>query len=401
MRRRTIDDLSPEILRGRRALVRVDFNVPMDEDGAVRDATRVEASLPTLRALLEAESRPVLLSHLGRPKGEADPRYSLRGVAKVLEDLLEAPVEFFPETDTDAAVQESQSLEPGRVLLLENTRFLPGETRNDPALSKRLARLGDFYVNDAFGSTHRAHASVVGVTEFLRPAVAGRLVESELEAMGALRSPKGRPFVVAFGGAKIADKIALIETFLDRADVLLVGGAMANTFLAAKGFDMGASLIEEEAIEVAAGFLERPGSGLRLPTDLVIAEAGARDASRSRIVRADAIPEGMAAFDIGPETRETFAHAIGESRTFFWNGPMGLFERPGFDSGTVRVAEAAAGATAEGAFTVVGGGDSASAIRQAGLAEAVSHVSTGGGAALEYLAEGSLPGIEALDEAPR
>jgi phosphoglycerate kinase len=401
MRRRTIDDLSPEILRGRRALVRVDFNVPMDDDGTVRDATRVEASLPTLRELLEAEARPVLLSHLGRPRGEPDPKYSLRTVAKVLEELLEAPVSFFPETDTDPAVQESQALEPGAVLLLENTRFLPGETKNDPALSKRLARLGDFYVNDAFGSTHRAHASVVGVTEFLRPAVAGRLVESELEAMSALRAPSSRPFVVAFGGAKIADKIPLIETFLDRADVLLVGGAMANTFLAARGLPMGASLVERDAIEVAAGFLERPGGALRLPTDLVIAEPGAPDASRSRIVRADAIPEDMAAFDIGPETREVFANAIGESRTFFWNGPMGLFERPGFDSGTVRVAEAAAGATAEGAFTVVGGGDSASAIRQAGLADAVSHVSTGGGAALEYLAEGTLPGIEALDEAPR
>ena len=336
MRRRTIDDLSPEILRGRRALVRVDYNVPMDDDGTVRDATRVEASLPTLRVLLEAAARPVLLSHLGRPKGEPDPKYSLRSIAKVLEDLLEAPVAFFPETDTDAAVQETQSVEPGSVLLLENTRFLPGETKNDPALSKRLARLGDFYVNDAFGSTHRAHASVVGVTEFLRPAVAGRLVESELEAMSALRSPKSRPFVVAFGGAKIADKIPLIETFLERADILLVGGAMANTFLAAKGLPMGASLVEEEAIEVAGAFLDRPGGGLRLPTDLVIAEPGARDASRSRIVRLDAIPEGMAAYDIGPETRETFAHAIGESRTFFWNGPMGLFERPGFDSGTVR-----------------------------------------------------------------
>lgn len=400
MRRRTIEDLSPEVLRGRRALVRVDYNVPMDEDGTVRDANRVEASLPTLRRLLESGARPVLVSHLGRPKGKPDPRYSLRPVAAVLEGLLEAPVVFFEETDTDGAVKASQSLEPGSVLLLENTRFLPGETKNDPALSKRLARLGDLYVNDAFGSTHRAHASVVGVTEFLRPAVAGLLVESELESMSALRSPRGRPFVVAFGGAKIADKILLIEELLERADVLLVGGAMANTFLRAKGLPTGTSLVEEEALDVAAGFLARPGNGLRLPTDLVIAEPGALDASRSRIVRAEAIPDGMSAFDIGPETRETFAHAIAESRTFFWNGPMGLFERPGFDSGTVRVAEAAAGATAEGAFTVVGGGDSASAIRQAGLAGAVSHVSTGGGAALEYLAAGTLPGIEALDEAP-
>jgi phosphoglycerate kinase len=401
MRRRTIDDLSPEVLRGRRALVRVDYNVPMDDDGTVRDAARVEGSLRTLRRLVEAGARPVLLSHLGRPKGEPDPRYSLRPVAAVLEKLLGAPVRFLEKTDGEEAVKASTMLQPGSVLLLENTRFLPGETKNDPALSKRLARLGDFFVNDAFGSTHRAHASVVGVTEFLRPAVAGLLVESELEALSSLRSPRARPFVVAFGGAKIADKVPMIETLLERADILLIGGAMANTFLRAQGMSMGASLVEEEAVEAAADFLERPGNGLRLPTDLVIAEQGAADASRSRIVRVDAIPDGMAAYDIGPETRETFAQAIGESRTFFWNGPMGLFERPGFDSGTVRIAEAAAGATAEGAFTVVGGGDSASAIRQAGLAGAVSHVSTGGGASLEYLAAGTLPGIEVLDEASR
>jgi phosphoglycerate kinase len=376
----------------------VDYNVPMDEDGTVRDTNRIEASLPTLKYLLEHGARPVLLSHLGRPKGEVVARYSLAPVAPILSELLGAPVEFLSETDTEAAVKASRALAPGSVLLLENTRFLPGETKNDPELSGRLARLGDLFVNDAFGSTHRAHASVVGVAELMDPAVAGLLVESELEAFAELRNPRERPFVVAFGGAKISDKIPLIEAFLERADAVLIGGAMANTFLKAAGYGMGESLVEDEALEVAGAFLARREHRLSLPTDLVVAEAGAPDASLSAIVPVNRVPPDRAAFDIGPKTRETFQHAINESRTFFWNGPMGLFERPGFDSGTVAVALAAAEATAEGAFTVVGGGDSASAIRQAGLSGAVSHVSTGGGAALEYLAQGSLPGLEALDK---
>ncbi len=397
MRPKTLRDLDPDELRGKRVLVRVDYNVPMDEDGTIRDPNRIEASLPTLRYLLEHGARPVLISHLGRPKGTVVPRYSLAPVAPVLEQLLGAPVQFVAETDTEAAVEATRQMEEGSVLLLENTRFLPGETRNDRDLSERLARLGDLFVNDAFGSTHREHSSVVGVAGILSPAVAGYLVESELEAFAELRNPRERPFVVAFGGAKISDKIPLIEAFLERADAVLIGGAMANTFIRASGLGTGTSLVEEDALEVAAGLLGRPEHRLSLPTDVVVAEAGARDATLSEIVPIDAIPDDLAAFDIGPESRETFAHAIGESRTFFWNGPMGLFEIPGFDSGTVRVARAAAEATAEGAFTVVGGGDSASAIRQAGLAGAVSHVSTGGGAALEYLAQGSLPGLDALD----
>ena len=307
-------------------------------------------------------------------------------------------MQFLAETDTEAAVRASRELPPGSVLLLENTRFLPGETKNEPGLSERLARLGDLFVNDAFGSTHRAHSSVVGVAGLMDTAVAGLLVESELEAFAELRNPRERPFVVAFGGAKISDKIPLIEAFLERADAVLIGGAMANTFLKAAGHEMGESLVEIEALDVAAEFLERPEHRLSLPSDLVVAEAGAPDATTSTIVAVDRVPADRAAFDIGPKSRETFEHAIHQSRTFFWNGPMGLFERPGFDSGTVAVARAAAEATAEGAFTVVGGGDSASAIRQAGLSGAVSHVSTGGGAALEYLAQGSLPGLEALDK---
>ncbi len=397
MRPKTLRDLDPDEIRGKRVLVRVDYNVPMDEDGTIRDANRIEGSLPTLRYLLEHGARPVLVSHLGRPKGEVVPRYSLAPVALELGRLLGAPVQFVAETDTDAAVEATRQMEEGSVLLLENTRFLPGETRNDPDLSERLARLGDLFVNDAFGSTHREHSSVVGVAGILSPAVAGYLVESELEAFAELRNPRERPFVVAFGGAKISDKIPLIEAFLERADAVLIGGAMANTFIRASGLGTGTSLVEEEALDVAAGLLGRPERRLSLPTDVVVGEAGAPDSTRSEIVPIDAIPDDRAAFDIGPESRDTFARAIGESRTFFWNGPMGLFEIPGFDSGTVRVARAAAEATAEGAFTVVGGGDSASAIRQAGLAGAVSHVSTGGGAALEYLAQGSLPGLDALD----
>ena len=398
MRTKTIRDLDPAALKGRRALVRVDFNVPMDEDGTVRDTNRIEASLPTLRYLLQHGARPVLLSHLGRPKGEPVARYSLAPVAPILSELLGAPVQFLGETDSEAAVRASRELPSGSVLLLENTRFLPGETKNDHGLSERLARLGDLFVNDAFGSTHRAHSSVVGVADLMDTAVAGLLVESELEAFAELRNPRERPFVVAFGGAKISDKIPLIEAFLERADAVLIGGAMANTFLKAAGHDMGKSLVENEALEVAAEFLARPEHRLSLPADLVVAEAGAPDATTSTIVAVSRVPADRAAFDIGPKSRETFEHAIHQSRTFFWNGPMGLFERPGFDSGTVAVARAAAEATAEGAFTVVGGGDSASAIRQAGLSAAVSHVSTGGGAALEYLAQGSLPGLEALDK---
>ncbi len=394
MRPKTLRDLSPAELKGRRALVRVDYNVPMDEDGTIRDTTRIEASLQTLRYLLEHGARPVLLSHLGRPKGEPVPRYSLAPVAPVLQELLGEPVQFLPETDTDAAVQATRDMPERSVLLLENTRFLPGETSNDAELSERLARLGDLFVNDAFGSTHRAHASVVGVAGLLDPAVAGFLVEAELEAFAELRNPRERPFVVAFGGAKISDKIPLIEAFLERADAVLIGGAMANTFLR-RGTE-GASVVEEEAVETAADFLRRPQHRLSLPTDLVIAQDGAPDATRSEIVPASGVADGMAAFDIGPDTRERFAHAIGEARTFFWNGPMGLFERPGFDSGTVRVARAAAEATAEGAFTVVGGGDSASAIRQAGWPSSVARVDRWG-AALEYLAQGSLPGLDALD----
>ncbi|HSM08321.1 MAG TPA: phosphoglycerate kinase [Gemmatimonadota bacterium] len=398
MNRRSVRSLDRESLHGRRALVRVDYNVPIGTGGRIEDATRIEATLPSLRLLLGAGARPVLISHLGRPGGKVVEDLSLRPVAAALEELLGTPVRFRADTDTDEAVAATRALPAGEVMLLENTRFLPGETKNDAGLARRLARLGDVYVNDAFGSTHRAHASVVGVTEHLRPSVAGLLVEAELEALSRLREGHERPFVVAFGGAKISDKMPLVEAFVDRADTLLVGGALANTFLAAAGREVGRSLVEQEAVPFAREILERSDIELRLPVDLVVGVPG-DEAGERRVVSAEKIPADMAAYDIGPDTRAEFAAVIRDARTFFWNGPMGWFEAEGYDAGTRAVAVAAAESAQAGAFCVIGGGDSARAVHEADLADRVSHVSTGGGAALEYLAHGTLPGLEALDEA--
>ena len=392
---RTLRDLESSEVARKRALVRVDYNVPL-EGGRVADATRVEASLPTLRWLLERDVRPVLLSHLGRPGGEPRDDLSLAPVARTLEDLLGSPVRFAAPCDGQEAREAVRALEFGQTLLLENTRFLPGETKNDRDLARRLARLGDLFVSDAFGSLHRAHASTVGVTEFLRPAVAGLLVEREVERLGALADPP-RPFVVAFGGAKIGDKIELLRAFLDRSDRLLVGGAMANTFLRARGHAMGRSLVEEEAVDFAREILDAAGDRVELPSDLTVTDGVGDPASRVWTVRADRVPEDAAAVDIGPVTQEAYGSALTGSASFFWNGPMGLFEDERFAAGTFALARAAARATEAGCLTVIGGGDSASAVRAAGLSDAVSHVSTGGGAALEYLSKGRLPGLEALD----
>jgi len=397
--RKSLRDLAPSELDGRRVLIRVDYNVPLNEDGSVGDVTRVEATIPTLRYVMDHGGRPVLLSHLGRPKGQVVPSLSLAPVAPVLAELLGAPARFVASTDSSEAVDAIESLPRGEVLLLENTRFLPGETENDLDLAARFARLGDLFVNDAFGSTHRAHASVVGVTEFLHPAVAGFLVQNELEALNTLRAAGRRPFVVILGGAKIGDKIGLLETFLESADVVLIGGAMANTFLAASGARTGLSLVEEVAVPTARHFLDSGADKLRLPSDLIVAPPDAADATAAEVVAANCVPPNRAALDIGPDTRAAFGAIVRDAATVFWNGPMGVFERRGFDAGTVEVALAVADCTAGGGFTVIGGGDSASAIRQAGLSDAVSHVSTGGGASLEFLAKGTLPGIEVLDPA--
>lgn len=394
--KRRLRDLTVDELRGRRALVRVDYNVPMGDDGEVADPTRIRASFPSLRHLLEGGARPVLMSHLGRPGGRPRPDLSLAPVARVLERSLECPVRLLggPDEQAERATREG---EPGTLFLLENVRFLEGETSNDPEVARALARLGDFYVNDAFGACHRSHASTVGAARLLRPAAMGLLVEAELEALDALRSDPEHPFVVAFGGAKISDKFGLLERMLARADRVLVGGAMANTLLRAAGRSLGRSLVEEEVLDAAARLLERADERLLLPEDLVVApdpESG----GEARAVEVDEVPADAMALDIGPRTRDRFAEVVASCRTLFWNGPMGYFEQEAFAGGTRTLARASARAAAGGAFTVVGGGDSARAVREAGVADRLSHVSTGGGAALTYLEAGTLPALDALED---
>jgi phosphoglycerate kinase len=394
--KRTVDDLAPKEVRGKRSLVRVDFNVPLDGD-RITDDTRIRAALPTLRALIALGARLVILSHLGRPKGKPDAKYSLAPVAARLAALLEKPVKFLGETDTDAAVAATRALADGDVLLLENTRFLPGEEKNDPALSKSLARLGDLYVNDAFGAAHRAHASTAGVAAFLHPAVAGQLMEKELAWLGgALEKPK-RPFIAILGGSKISGKIDVIEALLPKVDGLLVGGAMACTFYKAMGLETGTSLVEADRIEMARSLLDRAGFRLTLPHDATVAP-GVERAAEAHAVKRDAIPAGEAMLDIGPDSAASFSRAILTANTILWNGPMGVFETPPFDAGTLAIATAMADATARGATTIVGGGDSAAAVERAGLTARMSHVSTGGGASLEFLEGKVLPGVAALDD---
>jgi phosphoglycerate kinase len=394
----TIRDLADSEIRGKRALVRVDFNVPLDAEGNVSDDTRIRASLPTIDALFERGARVVvLLSHLGRPKGKPDPAYSLAPVARRLVELASHPVIFVQSTVSDDAVTATRTAPDGTIVLLENTRYLPGEEKNDAALAGELAKLGDFYVNDAFGSAHRAHASTEGVAHDLHPAVAGLLMESELRYLGGALENPVRPFVAILGGAKISGKIDVIENLLPRVDRLLIGGAMACTFFRAMGLETGGSLVEEDRVEVARKLLAEGGKKLVLPVDVVVApsmDAGERAHAASR----EAIPASEAVFDIGPESSKEFARVIGSAKTVVWNGPMGVFERPPFDAGTRAVGEALARATETGATTIVGGGDSAAAMEEMGLAQRVSHVSTGGGASLEFLEGRTLPGVAALDQ---
>lgn len=397
MATKTIRDLADSEIRGKRALVRVDFNVPLDVEGKVGDDTRIRASLPTIDALFERGARVVvLLSHLGRPKGKPDPAYSLAPVARRLVELTSHPVIFVPSVVSDDALTATRTAPAGTIVLLENTRYLPGEEKNDPALASELAKLGDFYVNDAFGSAHRAHASTEGVAHHLHPAVAGLLMESELRYLGdALEKPE-RPFVAILGGAKISGKIDVIENLLPRVDRLLIGGAMACTFFRAMGLATGRSLVEEDRVDVARKLLVDGGDKLVLPIDAVVAPS--MDAGdRAHAVSRDAIPASEAVLDIGPESAKEFASVIESARTVVWNGPMGVFEHPPFDAGTRAVGEALARATDRGVTTIVGGGDSAAAMEEMGLARRVSHVSTGGGASLEFLEGKTLPGVAALD----
>ncbi|HET9796770.1 MAG TPA: phosphoglycerate kinase [Gemmatimonadaceae bacterium] len=398
MNKLTVRDLAPEQLRGKRALVRVDFNVPLDAERHVTDDTRIRAAIPTIEYLLDRGARVVLLSHLGRPKGKPEAKYSLQPVAKRLAELLpNRKVSFVESTDTDEAEKATVDLKPGEVLLLENTRFLGGEETNDVRLSRALARLGDLYVNDAFGAAHRAHASTEGVAQFLQPAVAGLLMEKEISYLhNALENPK-RPFVAVLGGSKISGKIDVIEALLPKVDALLVGGAMACTFYKAMGLETGKSLVEADRVDLAKSLLDTAGTRLILPHDAVVAPS-IEQGAQARAVSKDAIPADMAMLDIGPRTAESYSRAIASAKTVLWNGPMGVFETPPFDEGTRAIAQAMADATAKGATTIVGGGDSAAAVEQAGLAERMSHVSTGGGASLEFLEGKTLPGLAALTD---
>ena len=398
MKKKSVRDLADAQVRGKRALVRVDFNVPLDDEGNVTDDTRIRASLPTLQLLLDRGARPIVLSHLGRPKGKPDPKYSLQPAAVRLQELMGCVVNFVESTDSDEAIQACRTVKDGEILVLENTRFLGGEEKNDERLARSLAELGDFFVNDAFGSAHRAHASTVGIAEHLRPAVAGLLMELELEYLGgALSNPK-KPFIAILGGAKISGKIDVIEQLLPKVDGLLIGGAMACTFYRAMGLETGKSLVEEERVSMAKDLLARGGMRLTLPHDAMVAPSLER-VKEAKAVARNAIPKDQAMFDIGPQTMASYARAIATAKTIIWNGPMGVFETPPFDAGTRAIADAMASATAKGAITIVGGGDSAAAVTEAGLDTKMSHVSTGGGASLEFLEGKKLPGVEILDEA--
>jgi phosphoglycerate kinase len=395
--KRTLESLDKGSLEGRRALVRVDFNCPI-KDGVVTDDTRIRAALPTIKYLRDRGARLVLLSHLGRPKKGPDPKYSMRPVVRALEKLLGAPVTFLPDPTAPESVTVTKRLPRGGVAVAENTRFYPGEEENDPALAERFAALGDLYVNDAFGSAHRAHASTEAIARVLKPAVSGLLMERELRYLGeALHEPK-RPFVAVLGGAKISGKIDLIEALLPKVDEILLGGAMACTFFEAMGLETGNSLVEHERLDLARELMKKAGKKLVLPGGSVIARELKSDAE-TRTVKRDAIPEGWAVYDIDPDTEKRFASIIERAGTVVWNGPMGVFETPPFDHGTLAIAHAMAQATANGAVTVIGGGDSAAAVALAGLTNKITHVSTGGGASLEFLEGKELPGVAALDEA--
>ncbi len=396
MAKKTIRDVE---WAGKRALVRVDFNVPQDDTGAITDDTRIRAALPTIRYLLENGASVVLMSHLGRPKGKVNAKYSMRPVVERLFELLpEASEVKKTEVITgESAEAAAAALRPGQVLMLENTRFDPREEKNDPEMSAELAKLGDVFVNDAFGAAHRANASTEGVAHLL-PGVAGLLLEKELAFIGGALEDPARPFVTIIGGAKISDKINVIDNLLGKVNALLIGGGMANTFLLAQGKTMGDSLIEPDSVDVARALItkaETSGARLILPVDAVIADAFSASAN-TQVVNVDAVPAGWRVLDIGPETAKIYADEVKASKTVIWNGPMGVFEMQPFASGTFAVAQAMADASAIGAITIIGGGDSVAAIEQAGLADKMSHVSTGGGASLELLEGKVLPGVAAL-----
>ena len=387
--------------RGQRVLTRVDFNVPLDAKQRVTDNNRVRQALSTIRRIVEQGGRAVLMSHLGRPDGERVPELSLRPVAEELSRLLGTSVTLAPDCVGAEVEAQVQALQDGEVLLLENLRYHKAETKNDPEFCRQLAKLGDVYVNDAFGTAHRAHASTAGVVKFLPIAALGYLIRKELDFLGGLLENPRQPYVAVLGGAKISDKLKVIENLMERVQALVIGGGMANTFLAAQGFALGDSLVDDESLDLAAGLVEQArnrGVQLHLPTDGVLAQALKADVETKSVALPDGVPEGWKLLDIGPQTLAAYKSVVQNAKTVFWNGPLGVFEILPFAAGTVGVAQALAQATAGGAVTVVGGGDSAAAVQQSGLAEHVSHISTGGGASLEFLEGRELPGVTVIPD---
>lgn len=393
MNKKTVRDID---LRGKRVLVRVDFNVPLDGE-TVTDDTRVRAAIPTLQYILAQQPKAIILmSHLGRPKDKPDPKYSLKPVVPTVAQHLGVDVAFVDDCIGPVAEQAVAALPDGGILLLENTRFYPGETKNDSEMVKQLAVLGDVYVNDAFGSAHRAHASTTGVAELL-PAVAGFLMERELDFLvNAIENPK-RPFVAIMGGAKVSDKIEVIQTLLQKVDKLLIGGGMANTFFKAKGVNVGDSLVEDEAIQTAQAIIRSAGTKLILPREVVIADSFDNGAKSMSIPSDENVPDGWRILDIGIGAVRAFQAELEGAKTIIWNGPMGVFEMPNFAKGTLELAQTLAKLTDDGAITIIGGGDSAAAVTQAGLEDKMTHISTGGGASLELLEGRQLPGVVALN----
>jgi phosphoglycerate kinase len=389
MNKKTVKDID---IKGKRVLMRVDFNVPMAE-GKVTDDKRIKASLPTIQYVLDQGASVILMSHLGRPKGGPSAEFSLKAASETLAALLGKPVLMAPDCIGPEVTKLATALKPGDVLMLENTRFHGGEEKNDLELAKALASLGEVYVNDAFGSAHRAHSSTEGVARFL-PAVSGFLMEQELEYLGRATSNPEHPYVAILGGAKISDKIAVVDNLLARCDKLIIGGGMANTFLAAKGYALQDSLVEAASVDTARAIMEKAGDRLILPVDAVIADKFEAEAN-SKVVSVDAVPPGWRIMDVGPKSIEVFKGALHGARLIVWNGPMGVFEMPKFAEGTFAIARLLA---ASGATTVIGGGDSASAVKKAGVAKQMTHVSTGGGASLEFLEGKELPGVAALQD---
>ena len=395
MNKLTINDLN---LQGKRVFIRVDFNVPL-KDGVVTDDTRIRETLPTLRLAMQKGGRLVLASHLGRPKGGPDPKYSLKPAAKKLEELLGKPVAFALDCVGPGAEGQSKALRDGEILVLENVRFHPEEEKNDEAFSKQLAALCDgVFVCDAFGSAHRAHASVVGITRFVKQSAAGLLTEKELAYLGKALTNPARPFVAILGGAKVSDKIEVVENLMKVADAMLIGGGMAYTFLKAEGQPIGKSLVEDDKLELAKRLraeAQQKKFALLLPVDQVVGEK-LEAGTTTKTVPISQTPDGWMGLDIGPKTIETYRQKIAGAKTIVWNGPMGVFEMPAFANGTLEIAKAVAAATAAGATSIIGGGDSVAAVHQAGVAAKISHISTGGGASLKFLGGRRLPGVEAL-----